>query len=184
MSKLNFSLTNYLMMIKKDKYKISFLLHIAPPIHGSSLVGRTIWKSNIINTNFDCQYINLLASQKLNNSGKFDIRKLVHYSLTCLRLIGILIKNEPQLVYFALSTTGIAFFKDVFLIILLKIFNVRIVFHLHNKGVSLKQNNFIYRRFYQFVFKDADVILLSKLLYPDIQQFVSEKKVHICPNGI
>jgi glycosyltransferase involved in cell wall biosynthesis len=41
-------------------------------------------------------------------------------------------------------------------------------------------NNWLYR----FVFRNADVILLSKLLYQDIENFVPESRIHICPNGI
>jgi glycosyltransferase involved in cell wall biosynthesis len=34
------------------------------------------------------------------------------------------------------------------------------------------------------VFKNADVILLSKYLYLDIQKYMPENRVHYCPNGI
>ena len=37
---------------------------------------------------------------------------------------------------------------------------------------------------YRIVFRNADVILLSKNLYPDIFKYVSESRVHYCPNGI
>jgi glycosyltransferase involved in cell wall biosynthesis len=58
------------------------------------------------------------------------------------------------------------------------------VYHLHNKGVSLHQDKRFNRMCYCFVFKGADVILLSKYLYADIQEFVPEERVYICPNGI
>ena len=37
---------------------------------------------------------------------------------------------------------------------------------------------------YKFVFKNTQVILLSKYLYTDVQKYVPENLVHYCSNGI
>jgi Glycosyltransferase len=84
----------------------------------------------------------------------------------------------------ALTTTGTAFYKDVLFIVLLRLFNIKRVYHLHNKGISLYQSQKLNYYLYRFVFNDADVILLSKYLRNDIQKFVTETHIHICPNGI
>lgn len=167
-----------------DNPRILFLLHIPPPVHGSSIVGKSIKESKLINHRFTCHYINLLASQQVSESGIFKFRKLGDFTLTWFNLLAVLSKKRPSLAYLALSTTRLAFFRDFLLIVLLKVFRIKRVYHLHNKGVSQYQHKTIYRACYQYVFKDADVILLSMLLYPDIQSFVSKSKIHICPNGI
>ena len=38
------------------KSKILFILHIPPPVHGSSMVGQYIKESKIIQEEFDCRY--------------------------------------------------------------------------------------------------------------------------------
>ena len=55
----------------------------------------------------------------------------------------------------------------VFLIALLKLFRVPRVYHLHNKGVREFQKNNFNRLLYKFVFKNSEVILLSKYLCPN-----------------
>jgi glycosyltransferase involved in cell wall biosynthesis len=101
------------------------------------------------------------------------------------QLIKNLITNKPSLCYIALSTTGIAFYRDVFLVFLLKIFGAKQrIYHLHNKGVRKASKRFVNRFFYRYVFKDAEVIILSELLYSDIEMYVPRNKIHVCPNGI
>ena len=166
------------------KNNILFLLHLPPPVHGSSVVGLSIKESEHINQTFEGRYINLLASKKVDESGNVNIRKLFGFVGIGLKLFGELMKQKPTLCYFALTTTGAAFYRDVLLVILLKLFCVKRVYHLHNKGVSRCAQHRTNRLFYKFVFKGTNVILLSKNLYSDIQEFVNESEVYICPNGI
>lgn len=166
------------------KSNILFLLHLPPPVHGSSMVGKFINTSEKINQQFNCDYINLLASNNVSETGKVSIKKITGFVYTWFTLLFKLIKKRPTLCYIAITATGTAFFKDVLLIILLKVFKIKCVFHMHNKGVSKFQNNTIYNSCYAFVFKNAEVILLSKFLYADIRKYVAEENIHICPNGI
>ena len=163
---------------------ILFLLHIPPPVHGSSVVGLMIKDSDLINKEFSCNYINLLASQNVAESGTINIKKLLGFAVTCYKVLVTISQKRPNLCYLALTTTGAAFFKDLLLVALLKLFRIKRIYHLHNRGISLHQNKAIYRICYKFVFKNAEVILLSKRLYSDIQSFVPETNIHICPNGI
>ena len=164
--------------------KILFLLHLPPPVHGSSVVGFSIKGSKIINKKFNCYYINLLASHNVSESGVVNFKKLLSFLCTWLKTFVLLLRIRPHICYIALTTTGTAFYRDVLLIALLKVFRIKRIYHLHNKGISLHQHKIINQLFYRFVFDNSDVILLSELLYPDIQMFVSKSKVHICPNGI
>ncbi len=166
------------------KKNLLFLLHLPPPIHGSSVMGLMIKESITINKEFNCTYINLLASQKVSESGIISFNKILGFSITFFKVLVSLLKNRPQLCYFALSTTGAAFYKDVILVSLLKLFRIKLIYHLHNKGISRYQHKFFNHLCYNFVFRNTEVIILSAKLYSDIQSFVSFSKVHICPNGI
>lgn len=168
----------------RNNPQILFLLHIPPPIHGSSVVGLFIKKSNRINNEFKCRYINLLASTNVNESGVVNLKKVLNFLVTWFKVFISLIKSRPALCYFAITITGVAFFKDLLLVALLKGFRINRIYHLHNKGVHFHSNKNIYRLCYNYVFKNSEVVLLSKRLYPEIQPFVPESKVYICPNGI
>ncbi len=164
--------------------KILLLSHFPPPVHGSALVGQLILNSSILNSNFEFININLLASQKVQDSGRFQGRKLISFIRLLWVLTYNLIQNRPKICYYALTTTGLAFYRDVLLVGIIKFFGIPIVYHLHNKGVQTNANNWINYQLYRYVFHRSDIILLSELLYPDIDQFVKKEYVHICPNGI
>lgn len=160
------------------------MLHLPPPVHGSSIVGEQIKDSKLINNEFEGRYINLNMSRKVNEIGKASFKKILRFIFTWIHLIGKLFHKKPNLCYYALTTTGSAFFKDCFIVATLKIFNVRIIYHLHNKGVKRKSENKIYNVFYKFIFKNTNSILLSELLYDDVSKYITLDDVFYCSNGI
>ena len=167
-----------------SKQKILFILHLPPPVHGSSLVGEFINKSNLINTTFNCRCINLGTSKSIDEIGKNGFQKWVIYVLIILKTIKKLIVFKPNLVYLAMTAKGIAFYKDMVMVFLAKLFGIQLVIHFHNKGVSINQNKTLDNFLYKCVFKNTKVILLSKYLYPDIKKYVKNENVFYCPNGI
>ncbi len=168
----------------QNKHSFLFLIHTPPPIHGSSVVGQQIISSFKLHLNFNIDYINLLASTNIKDSGRVNFRKL----FSTINIFRILIQNitfnQPRICYFAITITGFAFYRDILLVSILKMFRVPIIFHLHSKGVKRNSNLWFRRFLYGFVFHEADVILLSELLYPDIANYVNQERVHVCPNGI
>lgn len=164
--------------------KVLFILHLPPPVHGSSMVGQYIKDSFLVNEEFDARYINLGTSQTIDEIGKNPIKKVGSY----LKIIGNtfyhLLFFKPDLVYLAITAKGIGFYKDVVIAFLVKLFGVPLVLHFHNKGVSENQDRFFDNLLYKILFKNTKVILLSKYLYYDIRKYVKETGVFYCPNGI
>ena len=171
-------------MNRSSKYNVLFLLHLPPPVHGSSMMGSYIKISTSINENFTCEYINLMAAKHVKESGKVNLNKVVGFIRVWGKLLVKLLNNKPDLCYLALTSSGSGFLRDVLLVFLLRIFNIKRVYHLHNKGIATSGTNLIKRFLYRFAFKDANVIILSKYLYHDIKSYVPESNVFICPNGI
>lgn len=170
--------------MNSNKKNILFILHLPPPVHGAAMVGKYIKDSELINSEFDCHYINLAIASSLEDIGKVGIKKLWHF-LLLLRTIRNEVKRvKPDLVYITPNAKGGAFYKEWVIVMMLKMMGCRIVAHYHNKGVSSRQDklldNWMYRRF----FKNIKVILLAEALYPDIQKYVRREDVYICPNGI
>jgi glycosyltransferase involved in cell wall biosynthesis len=88
------------------------------------------------------------------------------------------------LVYLAITAKGMAFYKDALIALIIKLFGFKIVYHFHNKGVKTRQNYFVDNLLYRLVFKNVEIILLSKFLFYDVQKYISPRHVHYCPNGI
>lgn len=170
--------------MKELKPKILFILHLPPPVHGASMVGKYIQDSHLINDEFDCHYINLATAKDLNDIGKGGWRKSIAFLKLLMTVYGAVKRLKPRLVYVTPNAAGMPFYKDFMVVSLLKALGCKVICHYHNKGVSTRQNrwldNWVYKRF----FRKLKVILLSKELYPDVQKYVSRKDVCICPNGI
>jgi len=164
--------------------KVLFLLHIPPPVHGSSIIGKTIVESNAVLSAFNCRFINLIASESIADTGKVTVKKMIGFISIWFTLLHEIILFRPKLCYLALTTTGTAFYRDVTLIVLLRLFGIKRLYHLHNKGIKNAQKNPINKWLYSFVFKNANVIVLSELLYYDIDSFVTKQQLLVCANGI
>lgn len=163
--------------------KILFLLHIPPPIHGSSIIGRIIKDSELINEAFECKFINLSTSSSTSKIGIFNLKKVVIYLDIIYQIISSRLFERYDIVYIAPSVSDWGFIKDFILVIIIKSLNRKVVYHLHNKGVS-KQDNLLYKLMFKYFFRNVKIILLSELLFHDLIKYVDRKNVFICPNGI
>lgn len=148
------------------------------------MVGQYIRESKKINNAIVGHYINLGTSRSINEIGKGGIIKLWRYLVLLWKTAYTVVSVRPNLVYLTLTSTGGGFYKDALVAIIVKALGAKIVYHFHNKGVSTRQDKCLDNLLYKIVFKNADVILLSEHLYPDIQKYVPKNRVHICPNGI
>ena len=122
------------------KSKVLFILHFSPAIHGSAIVGKNIKDSVLINSAFDCKYINLGTSNKLTDIGKMETNKLFRYLSILNQVLKHLVSWSPDLVYITITAKGPAFYKDSIVVALVKLFKRKIVYHFHNKGVYTRQN--------------------------------------------
>lgn len=166
------------------KPKVLFILHIPPPIDGAAMVGQYIKNSTIINEHFDADYINLSAAFDLKEIGKFNAAKFNVIWNILKEVLGILRTNKYDLCYMTLTAKGPGYYKDFLVVVLLKLYKSKIIFHFHNKGVAQSSKNWFNHILYKFVFKNTQSILLAPTLYKDIQKYVPENKVYICNNGI
>lgn len=168
----------------KNKPKILFILNIPPPIHGSSVVGKNIKDSKIINQDFNCQYVNLSTSVSVNEIGVASFGKLIRYFRIILKTIYSLIAFRPSLCYLSITVSKGGLYKDFPIILISKLLCSKVVYHLHNKGVKDNQENWLNNYLYKVIFRKSSVILLSQNLYNDIENYVLKENIFVCPNGI
>lgn len=165
-------------------HRILFILHLPPPVHGAAMVGKYIKDSELINSEFDCRYVNLATAADLEDIGKVGLKKLFSF-LRLLREIRRQVKSfKPSLVYITPNAKGGAFYKDFVVVEMLKMMGCRVVAHYHNKGVAMRQDRWLDNGLYRHFFKGLKVILLAEVLYHDVEKYVSKRNVFVCPNGI
>lgn len=79
--------------------KILFILHMPPPVHGASMMGKYIHDSKTINQAFDCHYINLTLARDINDIGKGGIKKFIAYLNKQIQIAKTVKRVKPQLCY-------------------------------------------------------------------------------------
>ena len=164
--------------------KILFILHLPPPVHGSSLVGKYIKESTYLKSKMNSKFINLSISKRIKDIGKNSISKILNYISLLFVTIKTLMFFNPKLVYISITASGIAFYKDFLICLIASLFSKRLVLHFHNKGITNNKVSTVDNQFYKFLFKRSSVILLSELLFYDIEKYKSKSEVYFCPNGI
>lgn len=167
-----------------SKIRILFVMHMPPPVHGASMMGKYIHDSKIINGTFDCSYLNLTLAKSLQDIGKGGIRKFWDFCKQLYKIRKVVIRNNPNLCYVTPNAKGGAFYKDFFVVMMLKTMGKKVVVHYHNKGVATKQDKCVDNFLYKCFFKGLKIILLAEPLYQDICNYVNRNDVYICPNGI
>ena len=163
---------------------ILFITPLPPPVHGSAMVSQCIKDSELIRGEFDCDFVNLSTSRRMDEIGKGGAKKLLRFAGSFFLLFYKLLVHRYDLCYLAITCHGVGFLKDAPFVLLCKLFGRRIVIHQHNKGMSGCIDRWPYRWLIPYIYKHARVILLSWHLYPDIAQAVKREQVMICPNGI
>ena len=166
------------------KKKILFITPLPPPVHGSAMVSQYIKDSKLIKDSFDCDFVNLSTSRKMDEIGKQSIMKIFRFLGSYVSVFFKLLFNHYDLCYLAITCYGIGFLKDVPFVLLCKLFGRKVVIHQHNKGMSKCVDRQPYKWLLPLVYKNTKVILLSWHLYEDIAKVVKREQILICPNGI
>ncbi len=161
--------------------KILLFIKTPPPTTGATLMNKRVHDSGLIKKSFAIRSICISYMQNLNEMGKWNISKLFKIISVCKELLFELWFYQPVFVYFQLSPHGFAFFRDLFFVTIIKMYRVRILFHMRGKGIKHKSD--LKKLFYRYCFKNEYVICLSSLLVNDIEDVYSGK-IFTVPNGI
>lgn len=169
------------------KPKVLFIMHMPPPVHGAAMMGKYIHDSKLVNSEFECYYVNLTTAKSLEDVGKGSLRKFIDIVKLIHKVRKTICEIRPDIVYTTPNAKDGPFYKDFIIMSIIKAAipkNSKIVAHYHNKGVATRHNRLFDNLLYKSFFKGLKVILLSMCLYSDIQKYVKEENVLICPNGI
>lgn len=164
--------------------RILFIVPLPPPVHGSAMMCRYIMDSRLINDTFQCDYVNLSTSRRMDEIGKRSINKIWRFVGSYFIVLGKLLIHRYDACYLAITCHGIGFLKDAPFVLLCKLFGCKVIIHQHNQGMANDVGRWPYRWLFPLVYKNTTVILLSWKLYPDVEKVVKREQVTVCPNGI
>lgn len=163
--------------------KILFVLHLPPPVHGASVMGKVIHDSKALNEVFQTTYVNLTLATDMKDVGRFSFHKSAAFFRVRRQIREAVRRFQPDLVYMTPAICLPGFLKDALYVRMLKRMGCRLVLHLHNKESRWMKSG-LFRPLYKRFFDRTKVILLSERLYPEIAPFMGRDSVFICPNGV
>ena len=164
--------------------KILFIAPLPPPVHGSAMVSQYIKDSKLVQEQYDCDFVNLSTSRRMDEIGKGGIKKILRFIGAYFSLLWKLLTRRYDLCYLAITCHDMGFLKDAPFVLLCKLFRRKVLIHQHNKGMSGCVERWPYRWLLPLVYRNTTVMLLSWHLYDDIAAVVKREQVVVCPNGI
>lgn len=166
------------------KPRVLFITPLPPPVHGSAMVSQYIKDSRLVQETFDCDFVNLSTSRRMDEIGKGGVKKLLRFVGAYFTLFWKLLTRHYDLCYLAITCHDKGFLKDAPFVLLCKLFRRKVLIHQHNKGMSGCVERWPYRWLLPLVYRNTRVMLLSWHLYDDIAKVVKREQVVVCANGI
>lgn len=167
------------------KPKLLAVVHLPPPYHGASTVGKQFVESKIIQEQFELRTIDLTTSRSLHGRGwKSQLEKIWRSLLLQIRFMGALVVFRPDLVYVTANSSGLAFWKDFLVLLVLKALGIKHCLHFHNKGFFRYDSKPWGRLALRVFFARARAIFLSEILLDDLPNTRNRIHYSICPNGV
>ncbi len=115
-------------------------------MHGVSVMNKAIISNSYFNS-FDKKIIPLNFSKEISGLRKITFKKVVKSIFIFFKIFNNLIVFKPKIIYFTLFPFGKAFFlRDIFYLVLIKVFNKKIILHFHNVGIENESKNKFKRR--------------------------------------
>jgi glycosyltransferase involved in cell wall biosynthesis len=160
------------------------VLQLPPPLHGASVMNRFVVESTKIRQHYDLDVIPLRYANGLADIGRPSIRKA---SIMVGQLAGIFCRTlmrRPDAIYYTIAPTGWALIRDLAFVSIFKAARIRLVFHIHGRGIGLAAQRRLLRTWIRWTFRNEIVIHLSPTLAVELEGLVERDRWKILPNGI
>jgi glycosyltransferase involved in cell wall biosynthesis len=165
------------------KKTILFMAQLPPPVHGAALRNQSLLDSELLNKEFNIIPLPLKFIDNMNEMGKFSFQKIFMMLRHAFRMIRTFSSRRVDLVYFTMSPSGFAFYRDVLFIAIIKLFGKKRLLHFRMKGIQATSKKKFGKSLIRFAFKGSDIVCLSKHHTLDVQGF-ADRAPYIVANGI
>lgn len=162
------------------------ILGQTPPPYGGQAINIEKLIHLLAKHSFDHHVIRMNFSDEINDMGSFSLKKAIRLLRIFLQLLIQLVVYRPDFVYYPpAGPQRTPIFRDMILLLPVRLFCFKTVFHFHAGGIAESYNGFnpILRSVYRLTYFYADhAICLSEYGKKD-PQFLRSKNIVVIPSG-
>jgi hypothetical protein len=130
---------------------ILLFIKLPPPITGATIVNKYVSESHKMEREFCVKIIPASYKKDIADYKILSPRKIVVIISLLYKLIKSLIFFKPKIVYFQISPLGIAFYRDLLFILIIRFSKSKILYHIHGKGIhEVIENTFLKKKLYKW----------------------------------
>jgi len=171
-----------------SKKKVLFIGPIPPPFSGPELSMHEFLNSKLLNEVLNIDFIQTNFRKSNKSKGKFGFLMVLNFFMFFSRLIYQFLISKPDLVYYPVTPTQKGWLgRDVWTILLAKVFKSRVLIHLRGSHFRLNYANFnaLTRKLVHFSIKKVDgAIVQANYLKEEFSPFIDDSRIFILYQSI
>lgn len=168
-------------MIKKKR--VLFIGPLPPPYSGPELSMQQFRDSKLLNDSFEITFLQTNFREDNTNKGKFGIAMVLNFFKFFSKLLVQLLFKRPNCVYYPITPTQIGWIgRDLWTIILARIFLVKVIIHLRGSHFKLNFTQFhpFVKRMVAFGLRRVDTaIVQARYLEDQFLPSIPESRVEV-----
>lgn len=172
-------------MIQSQK-RILIIGQTPPPFGGQAINIQKILVA-LQQQEVDHRFIRLHFSDQLNDMGRFNGTKLWRLLTIWLTIVWYLISYRPHLIYYPpAGPTKNAIYRDIILLLPIRLFQKKLVFHFHAGGLAESYPSLpaLVQPAFRFVYRYAAYAICFSELGKKDPQLLKIKNIHVIPSGV
>ncbi|MDR4484991.1 MAG: glycosyltransferase family 4 protein [Nitrospirales bacterium] len=157
-----------------------------PPFHGVSVATDAILRSDLRNL-FRLEHLDMSDRRGIQHVDKPDFHDVVLFLKQEWRLLTLLRRVKPTVVYLPISQSSIGFLRDSLLILPAWLFGAKVVLHLHGGNFLswYESLTFLMKAYVRIVLKRVSYMaVLGESLSNLFTGLVAPNQIKVIPNGI
>lgn len=168
--------------------KLLLFVHLPPPVHGVAIISDEIRR--VLTDppyHFPVSVLKVEYGNTLDTIDMFTGTKFFLYLKLIVNFLFRVVVFRPSHVYMTTPPYGIGLIKDIPFVMILRLLQVRIIFHIHGKGIrEYATNSKSKRLLLKWFYRNTTIIHLSQsLIESDFSILNLDKsKFYICPNMV
>ncbi|SPP62987.1 glycosyltransferase family 4 protein [Nitrospira lenta] len=169
-----------------DKPKLLIIGPTPPPFHGVSVAVQTLLQSKLMEA-YDVTHLELADRRGIGHVNQPDLQDVWLFLGQWARLLRLLMRTRPQVVYLVLSQTTVGFLRDSFFLWPAWLFGARVVVHLHSGALQAwyRSRSLPMRGYARVVLaRVTKAIVLGDQLRSEFDGLLPADRIAVVPNGV